>query len=60
MKIVRLNLSVLFLAFGFVALPSNAEITMNATADDALPAAIVGEAPEVTAPPAKPGGFRRM
>ena len=37
MKIVRLNLSVLFLAFGFVALPSNAEITMNATADDALP-----------------------
>ncbi len=47
MKIDRLSLPVLFLAFGFVALPSNAEVTMNATADDALPAAIVGEAPEL-------------
>ena len=47
MKIVRLNLSVLFLAFGFLALPSNSEITMNATAHDALPAAIVGDAPEL-------------
>lgn len=47
MKIDRLSLAVLLLAFGFVALPSNAEITMNATADDALPAAIIGEAPEL-------------
>ncbi len=47
MKIDRLSLSVLFLALGFVALTSSAEITMSATPDDALPAAIVGEAPEL-------------
>ena len=47
MKIDRLSLAVLFLTLGFVALPSSAEITMSATADDALPAAIVGEAPEL-------------
>ncbi|MCZ6616872.1 MAG: dienelactone hydrolase family protein [Gammaproteobacteria bacterium] len=47
MKIDRLSQSLLFLGFCFIASPSGAEVTMSATAEDALPAAIVGEAPEL-------------
>lgn len=48
MKIDRLNLSLPFLLFAFVAVTANAEMTLSATADDALPPAIVGEAPELS------------
>ncbi len=48
MNIDRLNLSLPFLLFAFVAVTANAEMTLSATADDALPPAIVGEAPELS------------
>lgn len=48
MKIDRLSLSLPFLLFAFVAVTANAEMTLSATADDALPPAIVGEAPELS------------
>jgi len=48
MKIDRLRLSLPFLLFAFVAVTANAEMTLSATADDALPPAIVGEAPELS------------
>ena len=48
MKIDRSSPFVLFLILGFIAAPSSADVTANATAHDALPAAIVGEAPELT------------
>ena len=46
MKIDRSSLSLLFLTFGF-SLPTSADVLINATAHDALPAAIIGEAPEL-------------
>lgn len=48
MKIDHLSLSLPFLLFAFVAVTANAEMTLSATADDALPPAIVGEAPELS------------
>lgn len=47
MNIDRKRLALLFLTLAWVVVPATAEVTMNATANDALPAAIIGEAPDL-------------